>query len=345
MRQAVHRAVREEREDRDVEACDRNCEAQPLLREPAEDEKKRDQHPEHERRLAPREDPPRVAAVARRRHADGKNDRDDRTQRGNAHKPDRTRIRQAFVVLERRDDRRDDGRGDKTADQRILGRVDERRDRRRNARPAVLGDEDESRKENDRGAESAAIERDLLGPLLVPAPLEENRRDNGADENRDAEHDRRGGRRGDDLADNRLVLVDDIRLHVLVGAQELADLQHLPGEPDRDEIDEHVAEHADVLERDDQRQRHDREKEHLVVREAEAEHKRRKPQDLVGGLAHPAIAEQEHPHQKKRVQRIDLDNGRLRPLDRRKRKGQGAADTAAERKQRVGSWQLAAGGS
>ncbi len=127
------------------------------------------------------------------------------------------------------------------------------------------------------------------------------------------------------------MLRDHVALHVGVRLGELADLQKLPGHRGGDQIGDHVPEKPAVAHEDDDGERHDREEQHLVVREPQAEHERRDPQDFVRRTAHPAVGQQKDRHQEERVQRIDLDDRRLGPLDRRKRERQRAAHAAAER--------------
>ena len=105
------------------------------------------------------------------------------------------------------------------------------------------------------------------------------------------------------------MLANNVRLHEPVGAGEAAYRKYLPGHADRHQVDEYVAEKPDVLHRDYDRERHDGEEKHLVVGEAEAEDERRYPQHLVGRLAHPAVGQQEHPHEEEGVQGVYLYDG------------------------------------
>ena len=77
------------------------------------------------------------------------------------------------------------------------------------------------------------------------------------------------------------MLVDDVGLHVLVRPLEAADLHYLVGKRDRHQVDEDVAEHADILHRYDERERHDGEKENLVVGKPQPEHERREPENEI----------------------------------------------------------------
>ena len=231
-------------------------------------------------------------------------------------------------------ERADVGAGEERADPGIGRRFEERRDggfvRRR---PRGRRGEERGGEQHEGDAARADADGDPLR-ARVAAVREEEPRERGRDEQKAAEGEEDAVRTGVRLRE-RLELVDDVGGHVAVGAQEAADLEDLRGEADRDEDQAEVAEHADVPERDDDRERDGGEEQHLVVREAEAEDERREPEDAVGGAAHPAVGEQEHRHEEERVERVDLDDRRLRPLDGREGEDERAAEAARERHEGV----------
>ena len=346
MRKPVERAAREEHERRDVEAGHRHREGEPARRRGAHREQRRQHQDEDERRLAPGILRPQVAAVAglrhhRREHHRQRRERDRDPElaaelrldaRGKA-------VRRRILRRTQRRQRRGDDRACRArGHEQVAPRLDERRKLEVRPAPHRNRRKDIHRREHQHDAAHAAKERHLARTLAAAAAAQERRGGDRHDDSRESEDEHRGGRHRRPL--QRQGLVDRVRAHRAVGAHELADLQHLVGERDRGEVDEHVPEHADVLHRDDKRERHDREQKHLVVGEAEAEDEGRRPEDLVGRPAHPAVGQQEHPHQEERIERVDLDDRRLRPLDRRKREGQRAGDAAAEAEPRA--WPLLA---
>ena len=136
--------------------------------------------------------------------------------------------------------------------------------------------------------------------------------------------------------EHRLEFVDHIGAHVRVGAEHASDLEQDIRKSDRDENEKRVAEKLEILERDDDGYRYCGKQKHLIVGETETEHECGQPKNLVGWLLHPAVGEQKHPHKEEGVERVHLDDCRLRPHHRRERKYERRADAAGEREEEIG---------
>ena len=132
-----------------------------------EDEEEDEERPEHEGRLAPRERRTRVTGVSRDRHADRRDDGDERADGRNAKQLEGALIGELLIVPQRRRDRRDDRTRDERRDERIARRLDERRDRRRDAAPRRLRDEHERGEQHEDRARTATVENRLLGPRFL----------------------------------------------------------------------------------------------------------------------------------------------------------------------------------
>ncbi len=333
MGKAVHRPMGEQRKGRDVESRHRQGERKALPGERTKRDEDGDLSPEHHRRLAPRELLAGISSVPSRSNASSDDDGDERRAGRDREELHAFALPRTLLVIadKRRSGRRHDRDREERGDPGVGRRFDKRGHGCGDSGPGILRNEDKRRKEHERRAGTAAEEDELLRLFIFLAVLEMDcREDRGDDQhNRDDENGRR--RRSERAADDRLVLVDYVGLHHAVGTHELTDLQNLIGHADGHQVDEDIAEKSEILHRDDERERNDRKEQHLVVGKAEAEHERRQPQYLVRRHAHPAIGQEEHPHQEERVERVDLDDRGLGPLHGREREGKRTGNAAAER--------------
>ena len=85
--------------------------------------------------------------------------------------------------------------------------------------------------------------------------------------------------------------------------------------PERNGAEQEISEKGDVAEKENDDQRQGGEQKDLIVRQAKTEDKSRDPEKLIARLSHPAICQQHDEHHEEGAQRIDLDDGRLRPHD------------------------------
>ena len=279
-----------------------------------------------------------IAEVPRRGDICSNHDGDECTGRGTHEIGERLALPDTTLIIlnDHGSHREDDARRDERGDERVCARLYERRNRGRDAFPLRGAREDRRGEKHERRAKAAERENRKTRLVTFAALLEDRGRDNRRDEEHEPRDDDCSRRTSAGLQDWH-VLVDDVGLHILVRPLEAADLHYLVGKRDRHQVDEDVAEHADILHRYDERERHNGEKENLVVRKPQPEHERREPENEVRGLPHPAVAKEEDPHKEKRVERIDLDDSRLRPLDGGERERERTSDAAAETERLIDS--------
>ena len=249
--------------------------------------------------------------------------------------PKAERVAPAVLAEDRREGAEGDGRHEPRADDGVLGGCDENVVRRVGEWGEVGECRREERQENgesEGGDRSHEEHRGKPSGTPVRGATPHGRHHEDEEDERKAEDDDTGHDEAVvDLVDrNRHPPVPEkpraalpvCRDDVLVDVEELlepglgqkrTELEDHRPEPQGDEDEEEVAEEGDVAEEDDDDEGQRGEQKHLVVGQAKAEDEGREPENLVGGLAHPPVGEQHHEHQEEGAERIDLDDGRLRP--------------------------------
>ena len=108
--------------------------------------------------------------------------------------------------------------------------------------------------------------------------------------------------------------------------------QHLKRQQNRYKKKREIAKQFEIFKRDNYAERNGGEKEDLIIGKPETENERYKPEYFIGRRAHPTVRQKKNEHQKKRVERIYLNDRRLRPFNRRKSERESAAHAACKGK-------------